>query len=153
MILGCLSASSLSAALATEIAFTCSFSVCSQSDLTRFTCTSGFKSRTPTDRQCQIFKSLCVSSVQRSFLVCLPDLISFLPHRFSCSALPTSDTSLASVFWTQPCVCLLTNPPCLPWTKIQASPSDPAALVCSHGSDPVSVPRPPQPAQSPSSQT
>ncbi|MEQ2161735.1 hypothetical protein GOODEAATRI_012576 [Goodea atripinnis] len=65
MILGCLSASSLSAALATEIAFTCSFSVCSQSDLTHFTCTSGFKSRTPTDRQCQIFKSLCI------FLLCL----------------------------------------------------------------------------------
>ncbi|MEQ2200849.1 hypothetical protein XENOCAPTIV_004001 [Xenoophorus captivus] len=106
MILGCLSVSSLSAALAMVIAFTCSFSVCSQLDLTRLTCACGFISR-------QIFESLFVNSVQRSFLVCLPDLISFLPHGFSCSAFATSATSLASSFWTRPCFCLLTNPPYL----------------------------------------
>ncbi|MEQ2286498.1 hypothetical protein AMECASPLE_003068 [Ameca splendens] len=39
----------------------------------------------------------CVSSYP-AFLTCLPDLISFLPHGFPCSALPLSDTLLASVF-------------------------------------------------------
>ncbi|MEQ2306461.1 hypothetical protein AMECASPLE_008563 [Ameca splendens] len=101
MILGCLSASSLSAALATEIAFTCSFSVCSQSDLTRFTCTSGFKSRTPRDRKCQIFKSLCI------FLLCLAHIgyltgFCFLDTTLPGTQLPDSLTDSEKRFLSLP---------------------------------------------------
>ncbi|MEQ2311435.1 hypothetical protein AMECASPLE_020040 [Ameca splendens] len=78
--------------------------------LTCSTCSPSFISSSLTDKQCQIFKSLCVSSVQCS-LVCLPDVILFLPHGFLCPCLAL--IGYLTGFWTLTCFCALTTALCL----------------------------------------